>query len=166
MNDCKQLETLIPSYLDGELSEAQAAPLRRHLLACQACRNAAQGERALKAWFQAEPAVAVPDGFAARIARRAFEGDTGEPRVAAGAERETPILRFVLAATSVAAAVLFLLAIALHVAELPGTDRLRADSASPQPLEEVLRELDRVNAESERAGDAATAGAGEAARGE
>ena len=62
MDDCKQQQTLIPSYLDGELSEAQAAPLRRHLLACQDCRNAAQGERSLKAWFQAEAGVTVPDG--------------------------------------------------------------------------------------------------------
>ena len=157
MDDCKQNETLIPSYLDGELSEAQAAPLRRHLLACQACRTAAQGERALKAWFAAEPAVSAPDGFAARIARRAFEGDTGEPEAPATHE-PAPILRFVLAATAVAAGLLFALSVALRVSDLPDGDRLRADADAPVPLEEVLRELDRVNAEAE--------GRAEAARGE
>ena len=51
-----------------------------------------------------------------------------------------------LAATSVAAAVLLILAITLRSSDLPSSDRLRADSDSPQQLEEVLRELDRVNA--------------------
>jgi anti-sigma factor RsiW len=152
MEACKQQQALIPGYLDGELSEAQAAPLRQHLLACQDCRNQAQGEKSLKAWFRAEGAVTVPDGFAARIARRAFDGDTGdtgEPAAPVPAREETPILRFVLAATSVAAAVLLVLAVALRSSDLPSSDRLRADSDSPQQLEEVLRELDRVNAAAE-----------------
>jgi hypothetical protein len=55
----------------------------------------------------------------------------------------------VLAATSVAAAVLLVLAVALRSSDLPSSDRLRADSDSPQQLEEVLRELDRVNAAAE-----------------
>jgi anti-sigma factor RsiW len=149
MEDCKQQRALIPGYLDGELSEAQAAPLRRHLLACQDCRNQAQGEKSLKAWFKAEGPVSVPEGFAARIARRAFDGDTGEPALPIAEGDETPILRFVLAATSVAAAVLLILALTLRGTDLPSSDRLRADSDSPQQLEEVLRELDRVNAQAE-----------------
>jgi len=149
MEACKQQQALIPSYLDGELSEAQAAPLRKHLLACQDCRNQAQGEKSLKVWFQAEGPVVVPDGFAARIARRAFDGDTGEPAAPMPVREETPILRFVLAATSVAAAVLLILAVTLRSSDLPSSDRLRADSDSPQQLEEVLRELDRVNAVAE-----------------
>lgn len=149
MEACKQQRALIPSYLDGELSEAQAAPLRKHLLACQDCRNQAQGEKSLKAWFQAEGPVTVPEGFAARIARRAFEGDTGEPIAPLPAREEAPILRFVLAATSIAAAVLLILAITLRGTDLPSGDRLRADSDSPQQLEDVLRELDRVNAKAE-----------------
>ena len=154
MEACNQQRALIPSYLDGELSEAQAAPLRKHLLACQDCRNQAQGEKSLKAWFRTEGPAEVPEGFAARIARRAFDGDTGEPVAPLPAQNEAPILRFVLAATSVAAAVLLILAITLRSSDLPSSDRLRADSDSPQQLEEVLRELDRVNAkaalESER----------------
>ena len=153
MDDCKQQQTLIPSYLDGELSEAQAAPLRQHLLACQGCRNAAQGERSLKAWFQAEAAVTVPDGFASRIARRAFEGDTGELDAPLPANAPTPILRFVLTATAVAAGLLLVLSVALRSSELPSGDRLRADSDTLQPLDQVLRELDAANATAERATD-------------
>lgn len=147
MEACKQHQDLIPGYLDGELSEAQAAPLRKHLLACQDCRNQAQSEKSLKAWFQAEGPVAVPDGFAARIARRAFDGDTGEPAAPVPAREEAPILRFVLAATSIAAAVLLVLSVALRGTTLPSSDRISADSDAPQQLEEVLRELDRVNAD-------------------
>ena len=68
---CQNAQSLVPSYTDGELSEEQAAPLRRHLLECLACREVAQGEQALKRWFvPAEDALAVaPQGFAARVAR-------------------------------------------------------------------------------------------------
>ena len=69
---CTDASRLISSYLDGELSEAQAAPLRKHLLACQRCRAEAQGEKNLKRWFVTADPVAVPEGFAARVARRAF----------------------------------------------------------------------------------------------
>src|SRR5258705_12108957 len=79
--ECNQAQPLIPSYLDGELSEPQAAPLRRHLLDCQPCRAGAQSEKNVKRWFSATAAIAVPKGFAARVARRAFAGDTGEPRL-------------------------------------------------------------------------------------
>ncbi len=78
---CDEALALIPSYLDGELTESQAAPLRRHLLDCQACRAGAQGEKNMKRWFQPDARAAIPQGFAARIARRAFAGDTGEPQI-------------------------------------------------------------------------------------
>jgi len=144
MQDCNQQQALIPSYLDGELSEALAAPLRQHLLACQECRNAAQGERSLKAWFPEDEQLPVPVGFAARVARRAFDGDTGELEAPLPASEPAPILRFVLRATAVAAAVLLVLSVVLRSTDLPNTDRVQADNAL-QPLDEVLRELDHVN---------------------
>lgn len=104
---CKESLRLIPGYLDGELSEAQSAPLRQHLIDCPACRKAASGEKAFKRWFEPEaPAVEVPVGFAARVVRRAFAGETGE---APAAEREAPILRFALRATAAAAMLLLVL---------------------------------------------------------
>src|SRR6185436_4437001 len=76
--ECIEARPLIPSYLDSELSEAQARPLRKHLLDCPECRALAQGEKNLKRWFVEEEATAVPRDFAARVARRAFAGDSGE----------------------------------------------------------------------------------------
>lgn len=74
--DCETAGEFLPRYLDGELPEHQAAPLREHLLACVGCRTTLVDQRNVTRWFQA-PEVAVPEGFAARVARRAFAGDPG-----------------------------------------------------------------------------------------
>ncbi len=71
---CKDARPLVPSYLDGELSEAQAGPLRKHLLACPACRASAQAGKHLKRWFAPTQLVPVPRDFAARVTRMAFAG--------------------------------------------------------------------------------------------
>ena len=71
---CENARSLVPSYLDGELSEEQAAPLREHLYACRECREQTKQEKSLKAWFVDEE-VAIPAGFAGEIARRAFAGE-------------------------------------------------------------------------------------------
>jgi anti-sigma factor RsiW len=129
---CDDARPLVPSYLDGELSEAQASPLRTHLLDCPACREVAKEGKALKRWFEPDPTVAsVPVGFAARVARRAFAGDPGllvpEPPLQ---RARRPLLPFLLVATAVAAALLFVLAIAIQRESLPKTDRL---DAMPRP---------------------------------
>ena len=136
--ECQQALPLIPGYLDGELSEASAAPLRRHLLDCQSCRAGAQGEKNLKRWFAAKAPVAVPRGFASRVARRAFAGDTGEGALVfapsgalsgPGAIRsadEDRSLRFVLQVTAAAALVLLALSVALRSLSLPAGTSLRA----------------------------------------
>ncbi len=166
---CDQALALIPSYLDGELQEAQAAPLRKHLLDCQGCRGGAQGEKNLKRWFQADASVvagAIPQGFASRIARRAFAGDTGEPElellparspsisVAAPASpirvavrgSEDPIYRFVLQATAAAALVVLALSLALRSQTLPSGSRLRAaDVRGEITVEQALGRLDQMN---------------------
>ena len=95
---CDDARALVPSYLDGELSEAQASPLRAHLLDCPACRGVAKEGKALRRWFEFEPApVSVPAGFAARVARRAFAGDPGllvpEPAVFRPRRSMLPFLR-------------------------------------------------------------------------
>ena len=71
---CGDVSALVPGYLDGELSEEQAAPLRRHLLSCPDCRAAAQDLTSLRRWFPAPEPAGVPAGFAARVARAAFAG--------------------------------------------------------------------------------------------
>ena len=156
-NTCQNSAALIPGYLDGELSEEQAAPLRRHLLECQPCREVAQDEQALKRWFQADEAPAAPPGFAARVARRAFAGDEGllsdrdelVPQPAA-ARSEDNALQFVLRLTAVAAAVLFSLALAIRTSSLPETEDLGATESYAEVLEDLER-LNRAEAASEEA---------------
>ena len=71
---CDNARSLIPSYLYGEVSEAQAAPLRAHLLGCPGCREVAKSETALQRWFVAPAAHTPSAGFAARVAQAAFQG--------------------------------------------------------------------------------------------
>jgi anti-sigma factor RsiW len=152
MSDCKRFRPLIPGYLDGELSEDQASPLRKHLMDCRSCRTATQGEKALKGWFVAAEAITVPEGFAAHVARRAFAGDRGE-RTSAGVlgeeQRKGALLNFVLTATAAAAALLLLLAGGLGGVGLPAESGLRADDVAPITEAQVLRNLERLNSGTE-----------------
>lgn len=159
---CKDYLSLVPAYLDGELSEAQAGPLRRHLLACSSCRVAAQGERSLRAWFVPTAEVPVPEGFAARVARRAFAGDTGEPP-AGGAAASTAaaapphsLRSFVMGITALAAGLLLALSLAIRALDLPTAGEVSADTDVPMRLEHILTELEALDP------PAPTASAGEA----
>lgn len=159
--DCHDARASIQSYLDGELSEERAAPLRRHLLDCQPCRASAQSEKNLKRWFSKAqtPAPAVPRDFASRVARRAFAGDPGErfsdPRtITAGstAGAMAPVrmsdernLRFVLSLTAAAALLLVVFSIALQRRSLPSTSSLEAQTS--MSLEDAHRALERLNQE-------------------
>lgn len=153
---CDDAAGLVPAYLDGELSEAQAGPLRKHLLDCVGCRGAAQDLRGQKRWFQTPRAMeaardGVPPGFAARVARRAFAGDTGggvlTPERAGPPARE--LLPFVRELTALAAAVLLMLVIGLGLDERPTGQALHADDV--QPLSEVTERLETLNEAAERA---------------
>ena len=149
---CTDARPLIGLWADGELSEAQSAPLRNHLLGCRECRCSMQDLRALGRWFEAgrtDGRELVPPGFAARVARRAFAGDTGERAGATAGvlERERRrSLDFVLCVTAAAAAVVLAVAIGLRVRELPGGERLRAEDRVPLTYEEILRRLDQLEA--------------------
>ncbi len=159
--ECHDARSLIQSYLDGELSQAQAAPLRTHLLDCQPCRAGAQDEKNLKRWFAAPAATAVPEGFAARVARAAVQGESLPRRgtltplaggAAAGAtgavaveRREASLLRFVLACTAAAALLLFTLALGIRTLSLPQTNQLAADDRAEVQLERTLEDLDQLN---------------------
>lgn len=151
---CDNASALVPSYLDGELSEEQAGPLRAHLFDCPACREAAKQGKAVKRWFsEAQDAseVRVPRGFAARVAKLAFAGvaagvlqpvarrsEGGRPGSAApitllGSKRgeQAPILPFVLKLSSLAAAVLFVFALAIQRQALPEGSDLDAMTQAP-----------------------------------
>jgi anti-sigma factor RsiW len=161
---CPDARVLVPAYLDGELSEARSSPLRKHLLDCHACRTGAQDGKNLKRWFsaareQADAApLAVPSGFAARVARRAFAGDRGQlaPLAAPSTElvgasestrKEGKLLRFVLAATAVAAAVALLLALAGGLKGREVGSSMSADDRALPPAKQVIEELERLNAQ-------------------
>jgi anti-sigma factor RsiW len=157
--ECQDARKLIAGYLDGELTEAQAAPLRKHLLDCQPCRAGTQSDKNLRRWFVQPKAVPVPREFAARVARRAFAGDRGDrfsapELVGAGAGvggavipmRRERDLRFVLAMTAVAAALLLTLSMAVRSLSLPSGSHMLADNAKPQMTHEEARSrLDELN---------------------
>jgi hypothetical protein len=147
---CQDALALVPAYLDGEVSEAQAAPLRKHLLACHSCRNAAQEGKSLARWFVSsdDTVSLVPGGFAARVARRAFAGDTGEHSLSAQGprvEQEGVLLRFVVHFTAAAAAVMLVVALSIRAEELPRGGQLRADDRVAPPVEEIVDALDELN---------------------
>jgi len=162
--DCRHALPLVPLFVDGELSEAQASPLRHHLMECPSCRSVASEEKALKRWFTpaAEEAgdVVVPLGFASRLARRAFAGDSGSdaheelipaappaPTPAAAFRGEDRILQFVLQITAVAAIFLITLSIAIRSVNVPSSTGLRADDRQERTLDQVLDDLDLLNRE-------------------
>ncbi len=151
---CQDARQLVPGYLDGESSESQASLLRSHLMDCPACRGVIQEVKALRAWFEPTPAFAVPADFAARVARRAFAGDTGEaPELVAAGPQAPSHARggparsadFVMHLTAVAAAALFALTIALGVRDVPQGGKLHADQVPT--VDALVEELDRLNAQ-------------------
>jgi len=169
---CQDARPLVDAYLDGELSEARAGLLRKHLLDCHPCRTGAQDGRNLKRWFAAARAQedvltsraassGVPSGFAARVARRAFAGDVGQSAgsfasasvsaedsepVVAGPRREGSIFSFVLTATAIAAGVALMLAVGLRLQGRSTGSTMSADDRAPVPVRQVVEELERLNA--------------------
>ena len=141
---CENARALVPSYLDGELSEEQAAPLRAHLFDCVACRETLKQGKVLQRWFAVaragQPPVVVPAGFSGRVARRAMALASEELRTVelepAGRPAAT-LLPFLLRLVSVAAAVLFVLALALQDQALPETGALEAQEALPWEPSEI-----------------------------
>ena len=172
--ECQDARASIQAYLDGELNEERAGPLRKHLLDCQPCRASAQSEKNLKRWFakaKTPAANLIPRDFAARVARRAFAGDPGErftePRtilvgsggstMTAGSRTDERNLRFVLSLTAAAAVLLVVLSVAIRGLTLPA--KLEACSPSRQTnIEDARKQLDALNEQPARGGPAQAAG--------
>jgi anti-sigma factor RsiW len=93
--NCDRSKALVSVYVDGELSEELAGPLRRHLMECAECRASVSEAKAMASWFVPGAAIDVPEGFAARVARLAASG-AGAPgagssgRAAGGDDRLVP----------------------------------------------------------------------------
>ena len=151
MNDpndftCDDARPLVPAYLDGELTADRASPLRQHLMECANCRTATQVHKTQSQWFIPTPDVSVPDGFASRVARRAFQGDTGEAPLPN--TTLAPVLPFVLRMTAAAAGLLLVLSGVLREVDIPTGGELSADDAAATiPIDEVIRRLKHLNDE-------------------
>jgi anti-sigma factor RsiW len=158
--NCQDARASIQAYLDGELNEERAGPLRKHLLDCQPCRGSAQSEKNLKRWFtkaKTPAANLVPRDFSARVARRAFAGDPGErfaePRMvlvdgAGGTMAATPRadernLRLVLSLTAAAAVLLAVLSVAMSGLHLPSSSSMLAEPKIS--VEDARQQLDQLN---------------------
>lgn len=166
---CRDARALVPGYVDDELSEAQAAPLRRHLLDCHSCRALVQESKSLHAWFPALPELEVPTAFAERVTALAFgqaqSSASLQPvarasrrpdalrggavlRIDRGAEFQSRTREFVLQMIAVAAVLLVAFSVALRGIQGPADGELQAQDGS---LPEALNELDELNrAEFER----------------
>ncbi len=68
-NACRNYETLLESYLDGELSSGEAEAVSKHMAACGACREAVEVARASARLLRAsgEPAGDPGAAFTARV---------------------------------------------------------------------------------------------------
>lgn len=146
--ECDRSRALVSVYLDGELGEELASPLRRHLMECAECRAHAAEAKAMSSWFVPAPAMAVPAGFAARVTARAFAGEAraGDPGVLVPASPRAigdRSLRFAMSLTAAAAALLLGLTLLIASADGPG---LQGEGLHAVPnVEDVLKQLDTLN---------------------
>ncbi len=167
---CEVVLALVPTFVDDEVTDGVGSTVRRHLMDCPACRTAVQEEQTLRQWFVAGPEVEVPDGFAARVARRAVAGDVGfipavAPQVSIPPEHraEGPsgrsagrVLAFSRTLVAVAAAGLVVTTLLLSGGGRPEVSGLDAG----KDLQEALSELDEENQRLELELEAAPTSAG------
>ena len=65
--NCKEANSLIHEYLDGELGEADQRQLRHHLSQCTDCRRHLRSLEKTDAFIRSLPRTRVPDGLTDRI---------------------------------------------------------------------------------------------------
>lgn len=71
MNECRQIESLLPPYVDGEASAADCRTVDAHLARCASCRAHAAAQRSVRHLLQAAtPALRTetPPGLRTRLA--------------------------------------------------------------------------------------------------
>jgi anti-sigma factor RsiW len=70
MTECRQIESLLPPYVDGDASAADAARIEAHLAACESCTRTVMAQRTMRAVLRARAAhLSEPahPGMATRI---------------------------------------------------------------------------------------------------
>ncbi len=69
--DCRQIESWLPPYVDGEAQPRERAQVERHLSTCAACRSSVAAQRTVRAVLRAragELSVPAPPGLRTRLA--------------------------------------------------------------------------------------------------
>lgn len=77
MNECRECETLLAAYVDGETAAGEAARLDRHVGTCEPCRDRVARERAAREVVQARRATLRPQAPADLRARCASQAAAG-----------------------------------------------------------------------------------------
>ena len=148
---CDVVLALVPTYVDEEVRETVASSVRQHLMDCASCRGAVQEETALRQWFVPTEEVEIPEGFAARVARRAFAGDEGLPPVTVTPSAPPEggrILAFSRTLVAVAAAAMIAVTLIIASGERPTVDDpLGADESLDRALEELEAENEALEQE-------------------
>ena len=71
MTECRQIESLLPPYVDGEASAHDVASVEAHLATCDACARLVQAQRTVRTVLRARAGhltTPAPPGLATRIA--------------------------------------------------------------------------------------------------
>ncbi|MEM6671657.1 MAG: zf-HC2 domain-containing protein [Planctomycetota bacterium] len=153
---CDVVQALVPTYVDEEVTESVAGSIRAHLIDCPVCRAVVQEELALRQWFEPTDEVEVPEGFAARVARRAFAGDEGlaPVTITPAASEGGRLLSFSRGLVAAAAAAMIAVTLFLASQELPSVGEVGAGPDLDQALEELEDENRAREAELEDSGAA------------
>ena len=71
MTESRQIESLLPPYVDGEASATDIAAVEAHLATCDACARLVQAQRTVRTVLRARAAhltVPAPPGLGTRLA--------------------------------------------------------------------------------------------------
>ncbi len=82
--NCKETQTRLDDFLDGDLNATEQTAIERHLAACEGCRSELQARRDLLLRLREHPVAPMRPGFQARAFRQARLGPTGRLGFAAG----------------------------------------------------------------------------------
>jgi anti-sigma factor RsiW len=91
MNDCRQIEAMLPPFVDGEATPRDRAMVEAHLGGCGACRRLVQEQRDVRTLLTSRRASLcgpAPAGLESRV--RALVGTGGAP-TSAGWSRLSPL---------------------------------------------------------------------------
>jgi len=142
MSDCERYESLVSSWLDGELERADQIEMTDHLVRCGRCRDFYLAARALSGLLAAAGAEALAEQPSPRLWERIERSSEARASVLRGGWAWARARRLPIAAFAAAAAALIVL-LALPVARL-----VRPDAGPPS------RETIRLGEDGGRMSDA------------